>query len=125
MPAIGKPTLRRQPRDFNEPEVPAVELIDRGSEIAHTGRVDQTAAAVVIDERAGAGHQVAGMDGAIRREINNRIAVGVAAAEISGSHFFSADEDGCFFRECDACRSHVWRSIGLLVFEDILARICS
>src|ERR1700719_4243938 len=54
--------------------------------VQRLGPFDQAAAAWVVDQRAGAGHQVASVDGPQRREIHDGVAVGVAASEITRAY---------------------------------------
>jgi hypothetical protein len=37
MPTIGEATFRREPGNFDESKVTAVEPVDRGREVAHAG----------------------------------------------------------------------------------------
>ena len=60
-----------------------------------------------INERARAGHQVTRVDRTIGREVNDGVAIRVAAAEISGAHLFAAQENRCFLRERDFRGNHV------------------
>ncbi len=64
--------------------------------VQRLGPFDQAAAARIIDQRRVAGHQVAGVEGPQRREINHRVAVGVAAAEVIRANFLAAQENRRF-----------------------------
>ena len=82
------------------------------------GPLDDAAAAWVVNERAGAGHQVAGVKGFERREIDDGIAVGVAAAEVAGADFLAAEKDAHFLGEGEACGGG--RNVGpLFVGDDV------
>ncbi len=89
------------------------------------GPFDDAAAAVVVDEGAGGGHEVAGVEGFEAGEVDESVAVGVAAAEVEGANFLAAEEDAHLLIKNEAGGGHAGLFVGLFVAEDAVAGVDS
>lgn len=84
---------------------------------------DEAAASVVVDEGTGAGHEVAGVEGFEAGEVDDGVAVGVAAADVEGANFFAAEEDAHLFIKDEAGGGHAGLFVRLPVAEDSVAGV--